>query len=142
MDARRRVLVLGSACAALLGWPALGLAKTRALALDAFLDLSARLCERPRERLDRAMAQRIFEALELGRQSTALRALRRHSTSHPVLAARLRAAWFSGEVATAEGTVLVGFEDALVWDSAPFLHVPGQCGGATGHWAELPAQSA
>ena len=136
MDTQRRALMLGAAATAALGMPARTWAT--ALPLDDFIQLSARLCGQPPASLDRDMAQRILQGLVAQGKTAALPALLQDETAHPALAAELRAIWFTGLMDTPAGTAVVGFQDALTWCSAPFLHVPGTCGGATGYWSDAP----
>ena len=68
-------------------------------------------------------------------------ALSARLTGFPVsaLSAEIVAAWYSGVVTTPTGPKVVTHSEALVWHSAEFLHPPGQCGGAFGHWATPPS---
>lgn len=137
MDRLRRNLMLGAASTTLtLGLP-LG-AKAAVLSLDDFIRISAQLCQRPADSLDRNMAQRILQALDTQGKSPGLLALAQQADADPVLAAELRAIWFSGMINTPSGNTLLGFQEVLAWNSAPFLHVPGSCGGPTGYWSEAP----
>lgn len=143
MDIQRRSLMLGAISTLALGLPATGWAQTTPLSLDAFIQLSAKLCNRPATALDRAMAQRILQTLQAQEKLPRLQALQKDPHADIALAKELRSIWFSGLIETPAGVVVAGFTQALAWSSAPFLHAPGSCGGPTGYWAQAPqAQSA
>ena|SRR5690606_6012098 len=137
----RRALVLsGLATAAIAGLPqvASGRAMAGGMTLDEFIALSSRLTERPASSLDRGMAQRILDALYSQGKLNQLAILAQDTSAQPALAAELRAAWFAG-LLPGHGSSPVGYEHALVWSAAAFLHVPGTCGGPTGYWAQPPS---
>lgn len=136
MDTQRRALMLGAAATMALAAPARTWAQT--LSLDEFIQLSARLCQQTPTALDRDMAQRILQQLDSQGKTTGLRALLQDETTPSPLAAELRSIWFTGLMDTPSGAIVVGYQDALTWRSASFLHVPGICGGATGYWSEPP----
>ncbi len=137
----RRTLVLSSlASAAIAGLPqmAQGRATAHGMALDGFIAMSSQLTHRPASSLDRGMAQRILDAFQAQGKQDELAMLAQDPSAHAALAADLRAAWFSG-LAPGHGSPPVGYEHALVWSAAAFLHAPGTCGGPTGYWAQPPS---
>ncbi len=140
MDTQRRALMLGAAAAMAMGVPARAWAASPSL--DDFIQLSARACGHPPASLDRDMAQRVLQGLADQGKAARLLALVQDEKTDPALAAELRAIWFTGLMDTPSGTAVVGFQHALTWRSAAFLHVPGSCGGATGYWAEAPQSQA
>lgn len=145
MDARRRAVMAAGISGMGLGLvagplPARGLAGGPAavVSLDDFMALSARLVSRPVAALDRSMGARLLGVLHQRGQSAALKRLLASPAAGHVLAVAIRTAWYSGQWVQGDERVQLGFADALVWTTAPFLHVPGICGGATGYWAEPP----
>ncbi|MGB6242116.1 MAG: hypothetical protein WBF69_06515 [Castellaniella sp.] len=138
MDTQRRSLMLGAVSTLALGLPAPGWAQSPPVSLDAFIQLSATLCNRPAATLDRGMAQRILQALQAQGKSSRLPALQQDAQADAPLASELRSIWLSGLMDTGAGAIVVGFTQALTWGSAPFLHAPGSCGGPTGYWSDPP----
>lgn len=142
MNTQRRSLLLGAMSTLALGLPAPARAAQDApLSLDAFIQLSARLCNRPAAALDRDMAQRILQELQAQGRSSGLRALQQDASADVLLASELRSIWFSGMMNSGADVIVVGFTRALTWSSAPFLHAPGSCGGPTGYWSAPPPAS-
>lgn len=139
MNEQRRSLILGAIAVPVLSLPAGPRAETTTPSLDEFIQISADVCQRPANTLNRDMAQRILSGLDAQGKASALADPQRQADAHPTLAAELRSIWFSGMMETPSGAVLVGFQHVLSWDSASFLHVPGSCGGATGYWSHAPA---
>jgi hypothetical protein len=138
-DRRRAILFSGLSLAGLgLPLPRQAQAAAGPVSIEGFIALSARLCGRPAAQLSPDMAARILALLRAQGQMDGLAALRRDASADPVLARALCAAWFSGRFTMAGQDVLVGYHEALVWSSAPFLHAPGSCGGPTGYWSEPP----
>ena len=138
---QRRALVLsGLAGAALLGVAPvgrLGATPASGISVQAFLQLSAVLVHRPANSLNQETAQRVLEAFLAQGKQEALIQLAQNPSLNTALAADIRAAWFSGLVPGA-GPAPVTYSQALIWSAAPFLHVPGTCGGPTGYWAQPP----
>lgn len=92
-----------------------------AVGLDAFLDLSAGLCEVPRERLDRALGARYLRALLGWARPSEFR------NPGPALQQAILEAWFSGIVET-PGGLRVLERRTLAWDVLPHAAPPGFCG--------------
>lgn len=139
MDTQRRSLMLGTVSILALGLPAPGWTQPTQLTPDAFIQLSAILCQRPAATLDRSMAQRILQEFQIRGKSSRLQALQQDVLADASLANELRSIWFSGLMDTSTGVVVVGFTQALTWSSSPSLHAPGNCGGATGYWSDPPS---
>ena len=137
---RRALILSGLTGAAIAGLPYLPQARaaTMPFTLDAFITLSSQLTHRPASSLNREMAQRIVDAFLAQGKQHELTALVRDPSAQTPLATELRAAWFSG-LSPEPDTAPLGYQHALVWSAAAFLHVPGQCGGATGYWAQPPS---
>lgn len=141
MNLHRRALVLTSLFSASFPWPLAvraHAARTQ-VSMDDFVALAAHLSGRAAATLDHDMASRILQVLVQQGKADGLLSLIKDSTSNPELANDVLAAWYSGQVTTQSGTSSIGFPHALVWSAAPFLHVPGTCGGATNYWANAPA---
>src|SRR5690606_11922629 len=102
------------------------------MTLDEFIAMSSQLSQRPASSLDRGMAQHIFNAVLGQGKHDELAILAQDPSAHAGLAAAVRAAWFSG-LAPGQASPPVGYEHALVWSAAAFLHTPGTCGGPTGY---------
>lgn len=115
MDSFTRRAFLAAAAAALVARPA------EAADLDAFLDVSARLCEVPRARLDRGLGARYLHALSAWARPGDFR------RPGPALRQAILEAWFCGTVETPSGVrVLERF--TLAWDAVPHAAPPGFCG--------------
>lgn len=140
MNGRRRVILFSGLSLAGLGLPLPGQAQAAAdtVSIEDFIALSARLCGRPAAQFSPDMAARILALLREHGQMAGLAAMQKGASAEPALARALSVAWFSGRFTMAGRDVLVGYQEALVWSSAPFLHAPGSCGGPTGYWAEPP----
>lgn len=115
MDAWTRRAFLTSAVVALLARPA------EPADLEGFLDLSARLCEVPRSRLDRALAARSLQALSAWARPSDFR------DPSPALEQAVLEAWFCGVVET-PGGLRVLERRTLAWDALPHAGPPGFCG--------------
>jgi len=140
MNLRRRAIFFsGLSLAGLsLPFPRQAQAAAGTVSVDDFIALSARLCGRPASQLSADMAARMLASLREQGQMDGLAALLKNESADPALARALCVAWFSGRLSMAGRDTLVGYQEALVWSSASFLHAPGSCGGPTGYWAEPP----
>ena len=112
--------------------------------LARFIAASERLTGR--KSLNPDFARRLLEALAANPDNAApLKALLDPQSQRgaDVRANRLerdiRAAWFAGSYASADGKSLYMYEDALCWSAASYLKPPGVCGGDFGSWANPPA---
>lgn len=132
MTIRRRAILLSTVAATTAAWPQLGTTKA-APPLDAFMALSARLTGFPVSALSASVGVMLLKSFPA---QTALKA-----PLSPKRNAQIIAAWYSGVRPTAAGPVVVTHAEALVWHSADFLHPPGQCGGAFGHWSLPPEKT-
>src|SRR5699024_5903822 len=142
VDSRRRALVVSALSAGTLSLP--GMAVPRAspgsapVTTQSFLQLACQLTGRSLSSLDPGLAERMLAHLDKHSFLPRVAALVADPSGDPELAASLLATWYSGVFPGDLNASQVGFQHALVWTSAPFLHMPGQCGGATGHWATAP----
>lgn len=142
MDSRRRALVLSALSASTLSLPGMAVPQApqaaASVTTESFMQLACELTGRSLSSLDPDLAERMLAHLGKHGLLPRVAALVADPSSDPALAAGLLAAWYSGAFPDDLNAGQVGFQDALVWTSAPFLHVPGRCGGATGHWADAP----
>ena len=139
MTTGRRAILLTTVAAATAGWPQLGLAQTAA-PVDDFLALSARLTGFPVSALSAGVGALLLESFQARGALQAPGQLASSAALSPTLSVEIIEAWYSGVITTAAGPVVVTHEEALVWHCADFLHPPGQCGGAFGHWSTPPAR--
>jgi hypothetical protein len=130
---RRNVLCFAAALAASRGTPALA-----ALLVADFMKLSATLTQNPLADLDPDFGGHILDAIVAQGWEVRLVALQASPQSDPDLARLIVAAWYSGLISGKSGDVLVGYENALVFQNVDFMHVLGDCGGAFGDWAKKP----
>jgi len=56
------------------------------------------------------------------------------------VASRVIVALYSGTVTTAQGTVVLAYNDALGWRAVPWTKPNAVCGGPTDYWASAPAE--
>ncbi len=139
MVQRRTILIAGLA-SSFAGVP-LAWSATSAFTLQDFVALSAKLTQRAGNTLDARAAQALFDALSVQPGLAALAQLATSPANEAAATAEGRdviRAWYTGVVNTPEGPQRVAGAAPLVWSSAPFLHPPATCGGATGYWAQSP----
>lgn len=110
-----------------------------AIGLDPFMAFSERLLMT--KDLDRDMGTEILAAFADVGQSEALASLM--AATDPIdpgnaMANAVVAAWYSGVSTRTAGDVVTDFNDALVWNAMRFTKAWGNCGGATGYWADPP----
>lgn len=160
MELRRRALLISGVSATTLGLPGVVGAQTPAgagrnvadqtsqqtrdggapsVGVDELIALSAAVTGREASAFDKDMAQQILQGLQAQGRLPQLAALHADPQAEPALANALRVAWYSGTLPGSPQPQFVGFQGALLWSAVPFLHVPAQCGGATGYWSEPPA---
>jgi hypothetical protein len=60
------------------------------------------------------------------------------AAKNPALANAIVAAWCSGVYDTPGGQDVATFDQALLWNALSYTKPFGECGGATGYWAEAP----
>ncbi len=140
MTIRRRAMLISTVAAATAGWPVLGMAQTAA-PVDGFLALSARLTGFPVSQLSAGVGALLLKSFQAQGALKAPGQLAANAAVSPALSAEIITAWYSGVSQTKSGPVVVTHDDALVWQSADFLHPPGQCGGAFGYWATPPEKT-
>lgn len=136
----RRTILLAGLAAASASLP-FRLSAQPDFALDAFIELSARLTGVPAARLDLAAARIMYAAFEgrgLLSELAGLAAQTGLDVGGRELGNEVVAAWYSGICETADGPVVASYTAALLWDSASFLHPSGVCGGITGYWGDPP----
>lgn len=142
MNPSRRALLFTSLSFTALQWPVFAQAQVLAAStqptLDNFLALSAQLTGRGVASLNRDMANAIFIALRQQGKLAQAMALFDDDNANQDLAAEVLNAWYCGQLPRSSQTTVIGFSQILTWDTAPFLHAPGVCGGATGYWAQPP----
>jgi len=132
---RRRFLLSAAAAAAL---PAQALAAEQGVSVKDMLRLSSVLLRKPESVLFSSIAQRILDVYKGLGMTAQLRALSQDPSANPELAAEIISAWYSGEIATKAGTVVVTYNNALLWQTADFLHPQGNCGGSMNYWTSAP----
>lgn len=135
MTLRRRTFLLSGLSIAAAGIPRLGWAQA-AWSLDDFLALSSRLTGFPVSALNKAAGAFILKSFEDRGMLPALRELSSQTDTSSTLTKEIIATWYSGECQTKAGPAVATHDQALAWHSAPYLHPPGVCGGAFGHWSE------
>ena len=140
MTIRRRAILLSTVAASTAGWPQMGVAQAAA-PVDAFLALSARLTGFPVSALSADVGAMLLKSFQAQGALQAPGELAAKATLSPTLSAEIIAAWYTGVTTITAGPVVVAHDEALVWHSADFLHPPGQCGGAFGHWSIPPAKT-
>jgi len=142
VDSRRRALVLSALFASTSSVPSSAMlqALPHATSITAkhLMQLVCDLTGRSLSALDPDLAERMLVHLAKHGFLPRMAALIANPSGDPVLAAGLLATWYSGVFPDELNAGQVGFQNALVWTSASFLHVPGRCGGAPGHWADAP----
>lgn len=107
------------------------------ISVDAFLALSEKLTET--SDLDRTVATTLLGGFLATGNGPALSKLARESfTSYTPLTNAIVAAWYSGVYDDAKGPAVADFTGALVWDALSYTKPFGECGGATGYWADPP----
>lgn len=139
MTIHRRAILLSAVAIASAGWPQWGTAQSPA-SVDDFMALSARLTGFPASALSAGVGALILRAFQ-ARGVLQPKDLAADAALGPTLSAEIIAAWYSGVVTTVAGPEVLTHSEALVWQSAEFLHPPGQCGGAFGYWAHPPSNA-
>ena len=137
MTIHRRAILLSTVAIAAAGWQQWGTAQSSA-SVDDFMALSARLTGFPASALSAGVGALMLQAFQ-ARGVLQPKDLAPDATLSPTLSAEIIGAWYSGVVTTAAGPEVLTHSEALVWQSAEFLHPPGQCGGAFGYWAHPPS---
>ena len=136
---RREAILAGVAAAVAAagagGFPAAALAQA-GMTADEFLALSERLTGV--RGLDPDVARTLLGGFAATGQGEGLRALAGGGPEDAPLADAIVAAWYSGLYASGRGEAVADFEGALVWNALTFTKPFGDCGGATGYWADPP----
>lgn len=139
MRLRRRDILLTGLSATAATWPQLGWAQA-AWSLKDFLGVSARLTGFPVAQLSTSAGAVLLKSFQ---ERGVLPALSTLPATAPLSASAawsqdIVAAWYSGVYQSPAGARVATHDEALVWHCADFMHPPGQCGGAFGHWSEAP----
>ena len=140
MPIRRRKLLLATLAASAVAVTQLSAAKSATPAAN-FLALSARLTGFPLSALNADVGAMLLASLKASGRLKVSDSLTANANLSSALRAEIISAWYGGVSQTPAGEVVVTHSDALVWRSADFLHPPGQCGGAFGHWSVPPAKT-
>ena len=135
------------------GWPSLASAASPSLPLDDFLALVTRLCGIDASDPDdgKPYWEHFSSAATLPalvRLAAVVKASSGDKLDEALTAAHLDqvanaivSAFYSGELSGPEGTKLVTYLDALVWQAVEsFTKPPSICGGSFGYWADPPSQ--
>ena len=138
MIPRRRALLLSGLSVAVAELSGPCFAQTSLLPGE-FLALSSRLTGVPVTALGIDTAGFILKCLQERHPTSALSALYAQPHADSELSREVVAAWYSGLCQTTTGTVVATHDRALVWHSTSFMHPPGICGEAFGHWSDPPA---
>ena len=140
MTISRRKLLLATLAAPAAAVPQLSAAKSIP-PIAHFLALSARLTGFPVSALNAGVGGALLASLKASGSLKPSDSLMANATLSPALRAEIISAWYSGVRQMPAGDVVLTHSDALVWRSAEFLHLPGQCGGAFGHWSVPPTNN-
>ncbi len=140
MTIRRRAMLLSTVAVSTAAWPQFGAAQAAAPPGD-FMALSARLTGFPVSALSAGVGAMLLKSFQAQWALQAPEQLAENAALSPQMKADIISAWYSGVTNTAAGPVVVTHDEALVWQSADFLHPPGQCGGGFGYWSTPPAQT-
>jgi hypothetical protein len=132
---RRKFLLSAAAVSTL---PSHVLAAEPGVSVKDMLRLSSMLLRKPESVLFSSIAQRILDVYKNLGMTAQLQALSQDPSTNPALAAEIISAWYSGEMATKDGTVVVTYNNALLWQTADFLHPQGNCGGSMNYWTSAP----
>lgn len=141
MTIRRRAMLLSTVAVSTAAWPQFGAAQAAAAPIDGFMALSARLTGFPVSALSAGVGAMLLQSFQAQGALQAPGQLAANAALSPKLNADIISAWYSGVTNTAAGPVVVTHDEALVWQSADFLHPPGQCGGSFDYWSTPPAQT-
>ena len=113
-----------------------GLAFAANLDVQAFLALSQNLVGQ--DDLSEDIAANMLEAFSgLGRDDD-LAALA-DGAEDEALSNEIVASWYTGVSPDPDDLKVLTYTDALMWQAMDFTKPMGECGGATGYWAEPPA---
>ena len=140
MTIKRRKLLLATLAASAAAVPQLSAAKS-ATPVANFLALSARLTGFPLSALNADVGAALLASLKASGALKVSDSLVANANLSPALRAEIISAWYTGVSQAPAGAVVVTHSEALIWRSADFLHPPGQCGGAFGHWSVAPAKT-
>lgn len=133
---RRNILAGGSALVvvAVAQWPSHAVAAS--IDTDAFLQLSQNLTRKQGLSADIAAPMlEAFDAIGKGEEIAALI----NGGANPELTNNIVAAWYSGASPDPDSEEVVTYLDALMWQAMSYTKPMGVCGGATGYWADPPA---
>ncbi|QJP17256.1 ribonucleotide-diphosphate reductase subunit alpha [Starkeya sp. ORNL1] len=135
----RRDAILGALAAALATAGSNGFAAADGdLDVNGFLALSTTLTGAPASLVDRDVATTLLGGFIATGNGDALKRLVADPTSDRELGDAIVAAWYSGVYSTGKGEAVATFDHALVWQALSFTKAPGNCGGETGYWSQLP----
>jgi hypothetical protein len=133
----RRSLIIGGASAATVAVVPLPAPARDTITVDQFRALSARLTGVAVAKLDATAAGKLLAGLvSMGRGGELARLAADRRGRRGTLANDIVAAWYSGSYATRAGAAAIDLRNALVWKALHFTKPRGECGGATGYWAE------
>ena len=137
----RRDAILGGLAAAVAaagtaGFPATVFAQAN-VTVDQFLALSQKLTDTTGP--DNAVAEKLLGGfLATGHGPELEKLVGQSFVSFTPLTDAIVAAWYSGVYDTGSGEAVADFTGALVWDALTYSKPFGECGGATGYWADPP----
>lgn len=134
---RRTILLWGISGAAISIAPIDLYAK--AFSVNDFIALSVKLTKRPISDFSPDAAKAILSTFQSRGLTPALVMLSSNVSSNSELAAEIISDWYSGICKTALGPQVILFNEALLWQTASFLHPFGNCGGATDYWSLPPS---
>lgn len=103
--------------------------------VEQLIALSATLTDRPRSVFFNDIAARVLDVLRERGELARLSALIKAPASDDALSTEIISAWYTGTIQGKSGTLVVTYNNALMWDCAPYLHPSGNCGGPTNYWA-------
>jgi hypothetical protein len=133
----RRGLIIGGASAATVAVVPLPAGAQDTITVDQFRALSARLTGVAVADLDPIAAGKLLAGfISLGRGGNLARLVADPGLTGGALADDIVAAWYSGSYVTRAGEAAIDLRNALVWKALDFTKPRGECGGATGYWAE------
>ena len=133
----RRQLLQAGLCLSSLYLPLVNATQTSDVAR--LIDLSAFLTGRARSDFLEDTAARLFEFLVSRGDMAALKDLMAKPIKDSSLASELVEAWYTGQIRGNQGAIVVTYNNALVWQSASFLHPMGNCAGPTNYWSKPPS---
>ena len=133
----RRSLIIGGASAATVAVVPLPASAQDTITVDQFRALSARLTGVAVTDLDPIAAGKLLAGfISLGRGGDLARLAADPGLTDGTLTDDIVAAWYSGSYVTRAGKAAIDLRNALVWKALDFTKARGECGGATGYWAE------